>query len=495
MSPNQVFLLDDQTPENAITERALALANADGSAITYDVDGDGLVMAIKSELLVLRSIRNTSPILDSELSQIARNCGTLASIAEPPEESRTEDERSLDLYRPDESGPAGDVEIWRLTDPNANSIDEARRLRTITKDAVIATPKGPELLLPSVSPHHLCIVSPANSGCPAGPPLPALAPVHGAFVDPVNEREQTARVVVIDTGYMYNDPPNPPHATLDQRVTPVRGWSLNTTTNPATWVLDQPDEPDADRDGALDGVAGHGTFNAGLIAHGCRQSKLVVVGQRDDIFPITPNQPKLFASEVAVARALLVHCNAHVIQCGFSFPTLDDKPSIPFALVMQILSGPGVPVKGVAVVAPAGNEQSKRRYWPAALPDVIGVAATNRRGTRRAHFSNWGRWLDCCTRGEDVYSTYIWWDGPVDGDPPDEIESFMGWAHWDGTSFAAPKVSAAIAKRLVQRGFTDRPVDAFRQLRNGTGGVPMTPLTDMTLSGFPGVTLPNLHLG
>ena len=81
-----------------------------------------------------------------------------------------------------------------------------------------------------------------------------------------------------------------------------------------------------------------------------------------------------------------------VIQCGFAFPTLDDYPSLVFAAVMEELRPPHAPHGGrVAVVAPAGNEQSTRKFWPAAHPEVIGVASTNRRGNGRAWFSNWGR--------------------------------------------------------------------------------------------------------
>jgi subtilisin family serine protease len=145
----------------------------------------------------------------------------------------------------------------------------------------------------------------------------------------------------------------------------------------------------------------------------------------------------------------------------------------------------------VAVVAPAGNEQSRRRYWPAALPDVIGVASTNRRGNARGWFSNWGEWCDCCARGEYVYSTFIHWDGPVEGEPLTDIEDFDGWARWDGTSFAAPKVSAEIARLYVEGG--GAPADIANALIAGTAGVPVTPVTDATLSGPPGVTLPYLQ--
>ena len=77
------------------------------------------------------------------------------------------------------------------------------------------------------------------------------------------------------------------------------------------------------------------------------------------------------------------------------------------------------------------------------LPRPTGVSDA------RAWFSNWGEWCDCCTRGEHVYSTFVDWDGPVEGEPITDVEHFRGWARWDGTSFAAPKVSAEIARQVA----------------------------------------------
>ena len=263
--------------------------------------------------------------------------------------------------------------------------------------------------------------------------------------------------------------------------------------------LTGPDDLYTDPDGQLDGISGHGTFIAGLIANIAPRTRLEVVGLRNqevEIGDLDPGaQLGLFETEVAIAHAMLRRSRTDVIQCGFAFPTLDDYPSLPFAAVMAELRQKHAPHEGrVAVVAPAGNEQSPRSFWPAALPDVIGVASTNRRGNGRAWFSNWGDWCDCCTRGEYVYSTFVRWDGPVEGEPLTDIEHFQGWARWDGTSFAAPKVSAAIARLFAERGGATPPLDAGSELIAGTGGVPVSSLTDATLSGAPGVSLPHLQI-
>ena len=168
-------------------------------------------------------------------------------------------------------------------------------------------------------------------------------------------------------------------------------------------------------------------------------------------------QSGLYETEAAIAHAMLLHADTDVIQCGFAFPTLDDYPSLPFAAATQVLTGDAAP-RAAWRFSPRRETRSRpgltgRRPYR----DVIGVASTNRHGNARARFSNWGRWCDCCTRGEDVFSTYVKWYGPIDGEPDTDVEDFDGWARWDGTSFAAPKVSAAIASLLVAGRRRDPP--------------------------------------
>jgi hypothetical protein len=485
MSPNTDF-----SPENPLDSPVVELM-IDDPSIVYDVGEDTVVIAMRADLVVSRAAREASPELDEALAAVAVLRGSIIELG-----GRSTKEQA-DEDGPDAvpvGDPPSDVELWRLVEPEHNAIDQVRRLRPLARDVVITTPDGDELSLPALAPNHVAIVSPHIAGCPAGPPQPSGRPHDdGPFVRPL-EGPARARVVVIDTGYIVTDPP---HRTLDARVTSVLGSALDTAADPPQWVPDPPDEITTDPEGRLHEIVGHGTFIAGLIAHLCDEAALTVVGQRDQDILIdgqsAPEQKRLFSSEVALAHALLEHADADVVQLGFSFPTLGDYPSLPFARVMQLLSGPDAPRPGVAVVTPAGNEDSAHPYWPAALPGVIGVAATSRRGRSKADFSNWGPWLDCCARGEDVVSTYIHWTGPVEGDPIDEVETFEGWARWDGTSFAAPKVSAAIA-RLVAAEEGLSPVDAFQRLVLGESDVRVTQVTDYTLSGPPGVTLPQLHI-
>jgi hypothetical protein len=495
VSPNHVIPVENG-PLSRIAERVLKVPS-----LTHDFRSDGIAIAAHAELIVRPGALSASS--RKALERVADPVGELATMLGPRSKlarpSRQPGRKLEPDYKPDPSGPLSQVEIWRLKDPETrNSIDEARRLRALEEDERVETRGGHELLLPAVSPHHATILCPTAGGCPAAPPEPAPEPDE-LFVEPPVDGH-TAKVTILDSGYIWIDPDrlDASHRNLDDRVTVVQGQWLDTTDG--TWKHDKPDGLYTDSAGQLDGISGHGTFIAGLISHVAPHTRLEVVGLRNqevEIGPLTRRrQLGLFETEVAIAHAMLRRCHTDVIQCGFAFPTLDDYPSVVFAAVMEELRAEDAPHGGrVAVVAPAGNERSGRQYWPAAHPEVIGVASTNRRGNGRAWFSNWGRWCDGCTRGEYVYSTFVHWDGRVEGESPTDVEHFRGWARWDGTSFAAPKVSAAVAELLAASGGATSPTEAWDQLRSGAGHVPVRDLTDATLSGSPGVTLPYLQIG
>ncbi len=129
------------------------------------------------------------------------------------------------------------------------------------------------------------------------------------------------------------------------------------------------------------------------------------------------------------------------------------------AIVNMSLSGPASSAvlddavayaqgKGVILAAAAGNDASSVPRYPAALPGVLSVGATDKTD-HTASFSNRGPWVDLMAPGDDIFST-------VPG----------GYGSGDGTSFASP-IAAAAAALIVAAHPGITPAGVFSRLQRG----------------------------
>ena len=184
----------------------------------------------------------------------------------------------------------------------------------------------------------------------------------------------------------------------------------------------------------LDPVAGHGTFIAGIIEQltpGCAITVRKVLQPEGDVS----------VSTVAAALwQLMATTMPNIVNLSFGGTGRNS--------MLELLIDHYHSAHGVVFVGAAGNEGSCVEQYPAALPNVVGVAALGPEGP--APWSNYGSWVDACAPGTDIVSSFF---AKFDGATPPinglDADDFVQWATWSGTSFAAPVVVAALAREMI----------------------------------------------
>jgi hypothetical protein len=301
----------------------------------------------------------------------------------------------------------------------------------LTRLSVASNQPVPELLVELdasvgigvATPDHILYVTPGRC-CPATEPEepgttdphPALTKNHaaggGVFVS------------VVDTGW------HPPAA-----IDPISPWLGGVTGDPETIDLDN-----------IHPYAGHGTFIAGVIRCVAPKTEIRVEG-------FLPKGGAMFESDMTVQLCQALALGPDIISFSAGSTTRDDRPALSFEVFWEnFLSH----VKGTVLVAAAGNDSTRAPFWPAAFPWAISVGALDADG-QRAHFSNFGSWVDVYALGVDMvnaypHGTFFTHEPPVIG----EERHFKGLARWSGTSFATPLVAGKIAARMSKTGLSAR---------------------------------------
>jgi hypothetical protein len=327
-----------------------------------------------------------------------------------------------------------------------------------------------------VSPNHILVPASWGNACPSGPPSEYDGAVPGPPTDGF-----TPQITLIDSGYQWQEGwgDNPLEDLLGHNQPVTAGkWP-----NGAGWVDTPPEVPDGHHPSnpqRLDALAGHGNFAAGELAQRCYQPQIEIWNHNgsfvgDDLAHVP--------TEIAVLNTLLrsqqeTRSAPPVILIVFAFAVFEGLPAAAWTKVLAQIERDN---PNFVLVAPAGNQDSKIRRYPAALAlgnrRVISVASIDTLDDHgRSCFSNYGTkddpWVTCAAIGEEVASTFLHVNLPPEeapeppGSPPKPYD-FAGhnsWAIWQGTSFAAPKIAAAIANELDS---TRDAFDAWYSLTRG----------------------------
>ena len=225
------------------------------------------------------------------------------------------------------------------------------------------------------------------------------------------EKAMPPVIAILDTGYAQGQ---------------VRDLANNANT----------EVPDFDHKGYLDPVAGHGTFIAGIIEQlvpACDIEVYSVISSFGD------------GDEIVIGMKLreLAARNKRLDFVNLSFGGYSTTGMGVLAEAIADLYH-----QGTVVVASAGNDGTSLPMYPAVLPYVVAVGALDHEGAP-APFTNYGPWVRACALGVEVVSTFFTgFDGAHPVQAGDDIDRFRGWAAWSGTSFAAPRVVAELAKHM-----------------------------------------------
>ena len=289
-------------------------------------------------------------------------------------------------------------------------------------------------------------------------------------------------VAVLDTGLGRHPwfPDEPEGSTAEDCIAPCPGSHRHVThegQRVGLWREPSRDPENTgvvfdDVNGLVDALCGHGTFVAGIVRQRCPDAVVLSV-------PVMASDGAALEDDVVEALSLLLerHRSAKAAPGTITHGVLDvvnlslgyyhESPGDADDTALHDLLRQFAD-EGIVVVACAGNDATRARFFPAAFSeadrlDVIAVGATNPDDRSVALFTNVGDWVTAHAPGAGVVSSVpttlsgslspsvlvdAEGSGHRSGIDFDDFRS--GFAVWSGTSFAAPWIAGEVAAEVVR---------------------------------------------
>jgi hypothetical protein len=322
------------------------------------------------------------------------------------------------LVRDEDLARVGAVVPGTVVDPliNGLSVYAPSGVTTLEALSTLDSVLGPGV----ATPDHIFYVTPIAGCCPATEPDPAgpLTP-YPPLVPTVSGDGAGVVVEVVDTGLIHG-------------LTERHHWLAGVTGDEENY-----------HPAHIGPYVGHGTFVAGVV-------RGVAPGTHVHVNGFLTHGGAVTESHILVSLYHAVGRVPDVISMSAGCTTRHNLPPIAFEVLWETRLRHA---KGTVLVAAAGNNSSRRPFWPAAFEWAVSVGAVAADGTR-AHFSDYGSWVDTYALGVDIVNAY------PDGryfytEPPrlGQVADFdTGLAIWSGTSFSTPMVAGMIAARMSRTG-------------------------------------------
>jgi hypothetical protein len=164
----------------------------------------------------------------------------------------------------------------------------------------------------------------------------------------------------------------------------------------------------------------HGTYVHSVIRQHCPRCEVQPVNLHGDL-----SLPNIIQALQHVHKASQAYDTTITTLVNLSLGTYTYDKTL-HALVRKL------DVAGVILIASAGNDNTSEPFYPAALPEVLGICSSTRYTKTKAAYSNFGNWVSLCAPGLQYVTRPI-----------------QHGALASGTSFASPMVAGILGQLLL----------------------------------------------